>query len=66
MKVDKFILPVDFVILDCEVDADMPIILSKPFLATRRALVNVETGDLMFKVNDKDMLFNICKIMKQS
>ncbi|XP_070012891.1 uncharacterized protein [Nicotiana sylvestris] len=34
VRVDKFILPTDFVILDCEVDYEVPIILGRPFLAT--------------------------------
>ncbi|KAK8640537.1 hypothetical protein V6N13_008290 [Hibiscus sabdariffa] len=32
--VDKFIFPVDFLILDCETDEHAPIILGRPFLAT--------------------------------
>ncbi|XP_070030094.1 uncharacterized protein [Nicotiana sylvestris] len=42
VRVDKFILPADFVILDCEVDYEVPIILGRPFLATGKALVDVE------------------------
>ncbi|XP_070013365.1 uncharacterized protein [Nicotiana sylvestris] len=38
--VDKFILPANFAILDCEVDYEVPIILGKPFLATGKALVD--------------------------
>ncbi|XP_027343042.1 uncharacterized protein LOC113855611 [Abrus precatorius] len=38
VKVDKFIFPAYFVILDMEVDADIPLILGRPFLATGRAL----------------------------
>ncbi|XP_049391604.1 uncharacterized protein LOC125856053 [Solanum stenotomum] len=41
VKVDTFIFPADFVILDCEVDFEVPIILERPFLATRRALADV-------------------------
>ncbi|XP_070022781.1 uncharacterized protein [Nicotiana sylvestris] len=41
VRVDKFILPTDFVILDCEVDYEVSIILGRPFLATRKALVDV-------------------------
>ncbi|XP_070005128.1 uncharacterized protein [Nicotiana sylvestris] len=41
VRVDKFILPVNFVILDCEVDFEVPIILGKPFLSTGKALVDV-------------------------
>ncbi|KAL4360937.1 hypothetical protein GQ457_04G019810 [Hibiscus cannabinus] len=36
VKVDKFIFPADFLILDCEANIDAPIILGRPFLATSR------------------------------
>ena len=42
VKVESFIFLADFVILDCEVDFEVPIILGRPFLATGRALVNME------------------------
>nr|XP_016508394.1 PREDICTED: uncharacterized protein LOC107825980 [Nicotiana tabacum] len=42
VKVGKFHLPADFVILDCAVDKDIPIILGRPFLATGRALMDSE------------------------
>ncbi|KAK4737285.1 hypothetical protein R3W88_000982 [Solanum pinnatisectum] len=59
VKVYRFIFPADFVILDCEIDAEIPIILGRPFLATGRALVNVENGKLKFRVNDDNVTFNI-------
>ncbi|XP_073049542.1 uncharacterized protein [Primulina eburnea] len=34
VKVDKFIFPVDFVVLDVEEDREIPLILGRPFLAT--------------------------------
>ena len=39
VKVDKFIFPVDFVVLEMEEDKDFPIILGRPFLATGQALM---------------------------
>ena len=33
VKVDKFIFPADFIILDMAEDRDIPLILGKPFLA---------------------------------
>ncbi|KAK4724131.1 hypothetical protein R3W88_026910 [Solanum pinnatisectum] len=63
VKVDRFIFPANFVILDYEIDAEVPIILDRPFLATRRALVDVESGDLKFWVNDKEVTFNVYKSM---
>ncbi|XP_070034921.1 uncharacterized protein [Nicotiana tomentosiformis] len=63
--VDKFILPADFVILDCEVDYEVPIILGRHFLATWKALVDVEDGDLTFRVGDENVVFHVCKSMRQ-
>ncbi|XP_070022267.1 uncharacterized protein [Nicotiana sylvestris] len=48
VRVDKFILLADFVILDCEVDYEIPIIFGRPFLATGKALVDMEAGELTF------------------
>ncbi|XP_070034773.1 uncharacterized protein [Nicotiana tomentosiformis] len=53
VRVDKFILPEDIVILDCEVDYEVPIILRRPFLSTGKALCDVEAGELTFWVGDK-------------
>ncbi|KAK4721218.1 hypothetical protein R3W88_011451 [Solanum pinnatisectum] len=38
VKVETFIFLADFVILDCEVDFEVPIILGRPFLATGHVL----------------------------
>ena len=48
VKVDSFIFLVDFVILDCEVDFEVPIILGRPFLARGRALVEMEKRQMKF------------------
>ncbi|XP_070017112.1 uncharacterized protein [Nicotiana sylvestris] len=40
IQVGKFVFPTDFVILDCKVDGEIPIILGRPFLATGRALID--------------------------
>ena len=42
VKVDKFILPANFIVLDMEEDKEIPIILGRPFLATGRALIDVQ------------------------
>ncbi|XP_070003082.1 uncharacterized protein [Nicotiana sylvestris] len=53
VRVDKFILQADFVILDYEVDYEVPVILGRPFLATGKALINVEARELTFRVGDE-------------
>nr|XP_017227786.1 PREDICTED: uncharacterized protein LOC108203384 [Daucus carota subsp. sativus] len=42
VKVDKFIFPADFIVLDYEADREVPIILGRPFLATGRTLIDVQ------------------------
>ena len=65
VKFDRFIFPSDFTILDFEIDHEVPIILGRPFLATKRALVDVECGEMKFWVNNEEVSFNVCKSMKQ-
>ena len=42
VKVESFIFLEDFVILDCEVDFEVSIILGRPFLAMGRDLVDMK------------------------
>ncbi|XP_070022314.1 uncharacterized protein [Nicotiana sylvestris] len=64
VRVDKFILPANFVILDCEVDYEVSIILGRPFLAKRKDLVDVEAMELTFRVGDEKAVFHVCKSMR--
>ena len=66
VKVELFIFSADFVILDCEIDFEFPIILGRPFLATGIALVDMEKGQIKFLLNNEEVTFNICRSMRQS
>ncbi|XP_075499743.1 uncharacterized protein LOC142538271 [Primulina tabacum] len=66
VKVDKFIFPADFVILDMEEDHDAPLIFGRPFLATGRALIDVHKGELTLRVGGEAVVFNIYHAMKES
>ncbi|KAJ9562044.1 hypothetical protein OSB04_007204 [Centaurea solstitialis] len=66
VKVDKFIFLADFIILDCEVNKKVPIILERPFLATGRALIDVHKGELTMRVNDQQVTFNVFNSLKCS
>ncbi|XP_070026108.1 uncharacterized protein [Nicotiana sylvestris] len=65
VRVDKFIIPANFVILDCEVDYEVPIILGIPFLDTGKALVDVKAGELTFLMGDEKVVFYVFKLMRQ-
>ncbi|XP_022857587.1 uncharacterized protein LOC111378584 [Olea europaea var. sylvestris] len=59
MEVDKFIFPMDFVVLDMEEDEKVPLILGRPFLVIGRALIDVQEGKLTLQVNEEQVTFNI-------
>ncbi|KAL5569533.1 hypothetical protein UlMin_026108 [Ulmus minor] len=42
IRVDKFVFPADFIILDFETNREVPIILGRPFLAIGRTLIDVQ------------------------
>ncbi|GKB14845.1 reverse transcriptase domain-containing protein [Tanacetum coccineum] len=54
IKIDKFIFPVDFVILDMVEDIRMPIILGRPLLATAHAQV-----ENIYKIDE------VCKMTRE-
>ena len=64
VKVDKFIFPADFIVLDMEEDREMPLILGRPFLATGRTLIDVQQGKLILRVQDEQVVFNVFEAMK--
>ena len=65
VKVGKFIFPVDFVIMKMEEDTQVPLLLGRPFLATRAALIDVQKGELTLRVGDEAVHFNLNKSLEQ-
>ncbi|XP_070048923.1 uncharacterized protein [Nicotiana tomentosiformis] len=65
VQVEKFVFLADFVILDCQVDEEIPIILGRPFLAIGRALIDCETGELKMRLNNEEIIFNIQQSMRR-
>ncbi|XP_024033498.1 uncharacterized protein LOC112095624 [Citrus clementina] len=64
VKINKFIVPVDFIVLDFEADKEVLIILGRPFLATGKTLIDVQKGELTMRVNDQQVTFNVLEAMK--
>ncbi|XP_027362618.1 uncharacterized protein LOC113870222 [Abrus precatorius] len=46
VKVDKFMFSVDFVVMDIEEDAEVPLILGRPFMKTARVIIDMDDGKL--------------------
>ncbi|XP_070007892.1 uncharacterized protein [Nicotiana sylvestris] len=65
VQVGKFVFLADFVILDCQVDEEIPLILGRPFLSMWRALIDCETGELKMRLNDEEVVFNVQQSMRR-
>ena len=64
VKVDKFIFPADFIVLDMEEDKEIPIILGRPFLATAKAMIDMQRGEFKLRVHDDEVKFNVFEAMR--
>ncbi|XP_075473971.1 uncharacterized protein LOC142505031 [Primulina tabacum] len=66
VKVEKIIIPADFVVLDMEEDVEMPLILGKPFLASGKALIDVQEGKLRLRVGEEEITFDVFTALKHT
>ena len=64
VKVDKFIFPTDFIVLDMEGDKEIPIILGRQFLATGRAMIDVQKKELKLRVHDDEVRFSVFNVVR--
>ncbi|XP_021985186.1 uncharacterized protein LOC110881135 [Helianthus annuus] len=64
VKVDKFVFPVDFVVLDMEADERVPIILGRPFLRTAKAIIDIFDGKISLQAGDEIVTFEIDRAMQ--
>ncbi|GKA74868.1 DNA-directed DNA polymerase [Tanacetum coccineum] len=65
IKVDKFILLIDFVILDMPEDSRVSIILVRPFLAIARVIIDVFNKKITLRVGDDEVIFDIDQSIKR-
>nr|GEU57213.1 reverse transcriptase domain-containing protein [Tanacetum cinerariifolium] len=66
VKVGKFHLPTDFVVVDYVVDPRAPLILERPFLRTRRYLIVVYGEELTLRIDDEAITFKVGQTSKYS
>src|SRR5436190_2026372 len=59
VKVDKFIYPVDLVVLDMAEDRSIPLILGRAFLKTARAIIDVDEGKIILRAGDESVEFHL-------
>ncbi|XP_016576746.1 uncharacterized protein LOC107874482 [Capsicum annuum] len=66
VKVDKFILPANFAVVDYKMDKDVPIILVRLSIDTGRDIIDLEIGEMKFSVQMDEVFFKICKSRKKT
>ncbi|GJU47063.1 reverse transcriptase domain-containing protein [Tanacetum coccineum] len=65
IKIDKFILPIDFVILNMREDSKISIILGRPFLEIARAMIDVFNKKITLRVGNKEVIFYVDQSIKR-
>ena len=57
VKIRNFFVPVDFFILDMEVDTKTPLILGRPFLSMTNAYIDAGVGVIQLNINGQKERF---------
>lgn len=65
VKVVRLNFLINFVVLNYDIDHEIPIILKTPFLATKKPLVYMECGKIKFQMLYDEVSFHVCKTKKQ-
>ncbi|TXG69610.1 hypothetical protein EZV62_004545 [Acer yangbiense] len=65
VKVEKLYFPVYFVILEIEEDVEIPLLLSRPFLKTVGALIDVKEEKMTLRVGEEHVVFDMSKVGKK-
>ncbi|GKA45871.1 reverse transcriptase domain-containing protein [Tanacetum coccineum] len=66
VKVEKFHLPTDFVVVDFEADPQVPLILRRSFLRIGRALIDVYGEEITLRVDNEAVTCNLDQTTRYS
>ncbi|GKA25763.1 reverse transcriptase domain-containing protein [Tanacetum coccineum] len=66
LKVGKFKLSPDFVVVDFDADPRVPLILGRSFLKSGRALIDVYEGELTLRIGKESITFNLDQTSRYS
>jgi hypothetical protein len=66
VRVDKFVFPVDFVVMDIEEGDDVPLILGRAFMLATRMMIDYDDGLMKVRLDNEEINFNLHNAMKHS
>lgn len=61
VKVNKFIFPADFNIIDMDAEDEVSLIMGSPLLVDGRTLIDVVVEELFMRVNNEKVVFSVFK-----
>ncbi|XP_070042893.1 uncharacterized protein [Nicotiana tomentosiformis] len=59
VRVDKFVFPVDFIVVNMEENNKVPLILGRQFLAMGIAILDIHERKLMLRVGEETMMYEM-------
>ncbi|XP_019227921.1 PREDICTED: uncharacterized protein LOC109209166 [Nicotiana attenuata] len=59
VRVVKIVFPMDFIMVNMEENKEVPLILGRPFLATSRAIADIQESQLMLRMGEKRVVFKM-------
>ena len=66
IKVGKFIIPMNFIVMDMEEVLEIPILLGRPFLVTAGVVIDIKNGKIKMEMNVESMVFDVFKMIKEA
>nr|GFD10330.1 reverse transcriptase domain-containing protein [Tanacetum cinerariifolium] len=66
VKVGSFHFPADFIVVDCDADPRVPLILGRSFFKTGKSLIDVFEGELTLRVGKEAITFNLDQTSRYS
>jgi Aspartyl protease len=66
IQIGKYFVPIDFVIIDMEEDAQTLLFLGRNFLNTTKTVIDVYERIISFKIGDEKITFQVNRAMKYS
>ncbi|GKB56941.1 integrase, catalytic region, zinc finger, CCHC-type containing protein [Tanacetum coccineum] len=64
--INKFVFPIDFIVLDMPEDIKNPLILGRPFLSTAHAKINVFKRKITLRVGDDKVVFKKARLIGEA
>ncbi|KHN11137.1 hypothetical protein glysoja_049263, partial [Glycine soja] len=64
VRVKHLTFPADYVVIDIVEDAEIPLILGRPFMSTSSCVVDMGKGKLELSVDDQNVTFDLFDAMK--